>query len=238
MNLDVCLSPALFNYRANSNKIVVVIDVIRASTSITTALAYGAKKILPLADIEETRQYRQKKYLIAGERKGYKIDDFDLGNSPYDFMTDKIKNRSIAMTTTNGTYSIKIAQNQNTIIIGSFVNYKAILNYLRNKQKDVILLCAGTERNIALEDVALAGKLAEELLNTGKFNFFTEAVIMALETYQKAKYNLYDYVLKHSPRLQNRVHFLKKDIKFCFVENKFNTIPVLKENYLVINVER
>ena len=120
--LDVCLSPALFQYYNTENKIIVVIDVIRSTSCICVALAYGAEKIIPVETENEALKLKEQGCLISGEHKGIKLEGYDFGNSPFDFMTPNIKGKTIAMTYTNGTRAIHVTKNSRQLLTGAFIN--------------------------------------------------------------------------------------------------------------------
>ena len=129
--IEVCFSPALFAHIVSeADFIVVIIDVLRATTSFCAALDNGAKSIIPLAGVDEAYIYKEKGYLVAGERDGSKIDFADFGNSPAGFKTPLIKGRDIAYTTTNGTQAIELAKGSESIVLASFSNLGAIARWL------------------------------------------------------------------------------------------------------------
>src|SRR3954467_11586619 len=109
--VEVCSSPRLFDLYEHANSIVVVIDVLRATSSICVALEHGAERIIPVRDVEEARKYKMRGFVIAAERDGEMIEGFDFGNSPFSFMGENVKGKSIAFTTTNGTQAIHAARN-------------------------------------------------------------------------------------------------------------------------------
>jgi 2-phosphosulfolactate phosphatase len=235
MILDICLSPALFPYHKQSDQIVVVIDVIRMSSSICTAFHYGAKSIRPLASIEESMQYKGKKnHLIAGERDSLKLDGFDLGNSPFDFMNESIKGKEIVITTTNGTEAIQAAKDSQELIIASFINEHAVLNHLDRCHGNILLLCSGWNQKVNVEDSLLAGKLAYEILKRKDCSLNSDAVSLAIQLYEDAATDLYDYTLRMSYRLKDRLSYLEKDIRYCLNPDlKSRIIPYLVSDKLL-----
>ena len=134
--VEVCFSPLLFEEFAKPNSIVVVVDVFRATSAIVTALHYGAKSFIPVSTIEEARELGKQGFLAGGARNGEVVEGFEFGNSPFSYMNDRIKGREIAMTTTNGTRAINIAaKSADTVLIGSFLNYKHWLITFRSKER-------------------------------------------------------------------------------------------------------
>jgi len=151
--------------------VCVVFDILRATTSMMTALANGATAIVPVADIPEalSTHERQPEVLLAGEREGVRIlanltggVDFDLGNSPREFTTERVKGRTIVMTTTNGTRALRACSHAKTVIIGSFLNLRTIANWIdQESPENLLLVCSGTHEQAAYEDMLAAGALAD-----------------------------------------------------------------------------
>jgi 2-phosphosulfolactate phosphatase len=148
-----------------AGRLVAVIDVLRASTTIATALHNGAKAVIPLESSEEVvtraKTLERSDVLLAGERKMLPIPGFDLGNSPGAFTRDVVEGKTILMTTTNGTPAITNTQGARDVVIGSYVNYTAVLTMMRAALRggtDITLVCAGRERQFALEDAGCAGR--------------------------------------------------------------------------------
>lgn len=235
MILDICLSPALFPAHKQSSQIVVVIDVIRMSTSICTAFQYGAKSIRPLDSIEASLAYKGKEnYLIAGERESLKLDGFDLGNSPFDFMSDMIKGKEIVITTTNGTEAIQVGKESNELIIASFINEVAVLNHLERCHDNILLLCSGWNGKVNIEDTLLAGKIAYEILKRKDCTLNSDAVTMAMQVYEDAAADLFEYTIQMSYRLKDRLSWLEKDIRYCLKPDiKSRIIPYLVNDKLL-----
>ncbi len=234
--LDVCLSLKLIdNYDLNDTSIV-IIDVVRASTTITTALYYGIEHIVAHEDIEETRQLKKQGYIIAGERNGDKIEGFDFGNSPLSFTSREfLEGKKLAITTTNGTRTLGIAERACSnscnckILIGTFVNFDSIKNYLLANSQNILLLCSGWKANLSIEDTIFAGKLAADLLKSGSYQLMSDGASHAMHLYNIAQNNLFDFVLDNSARFRGKPGNLIQDIRYCLRENLIDTIPVLKD---------
>jgi len=170
MRVDVYFTPQEVTAGDVANRAVAVIDVLRASTTIATALANGARAIVPFASSEEvvTRATSLGKgsAKLAGERKMLPIPGFDLGNSPLQFTADAVEGQTILMATTNGTAAILAVQGARDVIIASYVNFSAVLSMLRAALRgdtDVAIVCAGQDRRFALEDAACAGLFVRHL---------------------------------------------------------------------------
>jgi len=158
--------PQLTTPDALAGQTVVVIDVLRATTTISTALAAGAARVIPCLEVDEARQIADGapagEFLLGGEREGLPIEGFDLGNSPGDYTPERVSGRTIVFTTTNGTRAMRHCQQAQRVLIGAFVNLKALVLELASLES-VHLLCAGTKGEITREDVLLAGAIAYEL---------------------------------------------------------------------------
>jgi 2-phosphosulfolactate phosphatase len=165
MEVRVHLLPDLVEPSALAGRTVVVIDVLRATTTICHALSAGAASVVPCLEIDEARQRaRQVSGLVAlgGERKGLKIEGFDLGNSPTEYTNETVGGRTVVFTTTNGTRAMHRAAQAAEILIGAFVNRAALVRELRTRPR-VDLLCAGTFGAITAEDCLLAGAVVDGL---------------------------------------------------------------------------
>jgi 2-phosphosulfolactate phosphatase len=176
MKIDAILSPAELPALARHDlrdTACVVFDVLRATSTIVTALHHGAKAVIPVAEISEALALRQKQpgVLLGGERDGVKIranqtggGDFDLGNSPREYTPEKVRGKTIVSTTTNGTRALRACAGAQTVLAASFLNLTATAKFIRRLQPvELLLVCAGTRENMADEDVLAAGALCELL---------------------------------------------------------------------------
>src|SRR5688500_14206738 len=161
MRLDVFFGPQEVTPADVANRVVAVVDVLRASTSIAIALDNGARAVIPLASSEDvisrSKSLERSEVRLAGERKSQQIAGFDVGNSPRDFTREVVEGKTILMTTTNGTNAILTVQGARDVVIASYVNFSAVLSMLRAALRggtDVAILCAGQEKRFALEDAA------------------------------------------------------------------------------------
>jgi 2-phosphosulfolactate phosphatase len=166
-DVQVHLLPALAPAGALAGGIAVVVDVLRASTTIVHALAAGCSMVRPCADVEEARaladEMRAGRVLLGGERGGVAIPGFDLGNSPREYTTKVCKGKILVFTTTNGTKALLRAAEADRTLVGAFVNYSAVCEQLRADPRPVHVLCAGTEGQVSLEDTLFAGALVDFL---------------------------------------------------------------------------
>lgn len=167
--LSVHLTPALVNPVELSDRLVVVVDILRATTTMLYALAAGASVIIPVAEVDEASDLAgrlpESTVLLAGERRGSPIAGFDLGNSPKEFIPRVVADKAIVFTTTNGTRAILHAGLARRVLIGGFVNFTAICHELIADGGDIAILCAGTDGAVSLEDTLFAGAVVEYMQN-------------------------------------------------------------------------
>ncbi len=239
-SIEVCPSPALFPLYNSKDCIVVVIDVLRATSSICVAFENGAKQIVPVAKIEDCEKYKEKGFLIAGERNGEKLDGFDFGNSPFSYMGTQVKDMSIALTTTNGTQAIDAAKAAYKVVIGSFLNIGVLQHWLLEQKKNVLFLCAGWKNKFNLEDTLFAGAVATYLLNSGEFIADCDSAIASMYLYERGKEDLFKFLENSSHRRRLERLKIEKDIEFCLMQNLAKVIPVLENGALISmpNVKR
>src|SRR5690606_11450937 len=161
--LLVHLLPELTTPEELSGGMVVVIDVLRASTTITHALAAGAREVIPCLEIDDARQTAQRlepgQAILGGERKGLPIEGFDLGNSPQDYTPERVGGKTVVFTTTNGTKAMMRCRQAQEVVIGSFANFLAVCRAITRSKSPIHLLCAGTAGRITREDAAVAGAI-------------------------------------------------------------------------------
>lgn len=227
----MCLSPALLPFFELENKIVVVIDVFRATTSICYGIANGAKAIIPVATIEECLAYKEQGYILAAERNGRVVEGFDSGNSPFSYTEDQVKDKTVVLTTTNGTKALKESLQAHKIVIGSFLNLSALSNWLLKQSKDIILLCAGWKNQFCLEDTLFAGAVVEKL-NSEEFQL-NDSAMAADDLFKLAKTDLSGYLSKSSHGERLKGLNIEKDIEFCLQIDVIDAIPILKGKELI-----
>ena len=224
--IEVCFSPSQFHLFQNNEAIVVVIDVLRATSAICAGLYAGVKSIIPVATIEEAFAYKNDGYIVAAERDGQVVEGFNFGNSPFDFMNPSLKGKDIVLTTTNGTQAIKVANGCKQMLIGSFLNLDVICAYLIIQKMDVVFLCAGWKNKFNLEDTLFAGAVAKQLIHSGHFNAHCDSTIASIALFESLGGNLFQS-LKHSSHFHRLSNLdLEKDIKYCLT---FNMAPIIPE---------
>ena len=190
----VHLLPRLFEPDDVVGSIVVVVDILRASTTITHALAHGADCVIPCGTVEEALAVRNDlptgTCLLGGERGGVRINGFDLSNSPTDYGPDVVRGKSIGFTTTNGTRALIRAEKANHVLIGAFVNLSAVTDRLRTSELPVHIVCAGTNGQITGEDVLFAGAVVSQLVDRCAEDFeTTDSARIALDHWRQESGN-------------------------------------------------
>lgn len=231
--IEVCYTPGEYDYFKDEFEIVVVIDVLRATTAICVAFEYGIKSIIPVPTLEDALEYKKKGFLVGAERKGQIVEGFDFGNSPYSYMKDEFKGKDVVLTTTNGTKSIAAAKDADTLVIGALVNLDVLTTWLIKQNKNTLCLCSGWQDKFNLEDTICAGAISEALINTGNFTSIEDSSIAAKYLYLSAKDNYMGYLKSSSHRRRLRNLNLNEDIKYCLTPNKTKVIPILKDGKLI-----
>ncbi len=230
--VEVCFTPQAFPLFANEEANVVVIDVLRATSAICTAFYNGVSKMIPVATVEEAREYQRNGFMAAAERNGEIVEGFELGNSPFGYMNNKVKGKTIALTTTNGTQAIEAAKNARKVIIGSFLNQDVVADYLIAQQRNVILLCAGWKNKFNLEDTLFAGYIVEKLMASA-YETDCDSALAASTLYNIAQHDLYGFLANSSHRNRLKKLDLERDIRYCLTPNQTPVIPVLEGKHLV-----
>jgi 2-phosphosulfolactate phosphatase len=228
----VCLSPELTHLYDLSDKTVVVVDILRATSCMTTAFAHGIAAIRPVANLEECRELKTQGYITSGERNGEKVEGFDKGNSPFEYMGADMRGNKIAFTTTNGTQAIEKAKKARELLIGSFLNLTAVVNHLKSSTNPALIVCAGWKGRVNLEDTLFAGAVVDALKQD--FEISDDAELIALQLYQQSKNNMVEFLgqSSHVKRL-NRLN-IHKDIAFCLTPDQYDVLPRLVGNDLIV----
>lgn len=232
--IDVCFTPEVVNLFDFKDKNVVVIDIFRATTTMVVGLANGLDSIIPVSQLEDCLSFPESDNVIkAAERGGKKVDGFIYGNSPFDYIDNKVEGKTLIMTTTNGTRAINLSKDASNVLIGSFLNISSICEFLEKDGKDVVMFCAGWKGRFNLEDSLFAGAVIHRLQNL--FEFDSDGALSACLLYEKAKLDGFHDFLKNSSHFKRLSGFSNhKDIKLALEMDKFNVLPVLKDDKLVL----
>ncbi len=230
--VEVCFSPELIHLHELENKIVVVVDIFRATSTMVAAIANGVKEILPFPDLESCRQMKEQGFLIGGERNGLTAPGFEMGNSPVAYLNEDHSGRSLAMTTTNGTQAIEKSKQASQILIGAFANLQSTVSYIQSQDEDVLIHCAGWKGHFNLEDSIFAGAMVKALESTHDTE--DDGAIAMKSLFEKVGHDLRGFLSQasHAKRLQN--HGIEHDIDFCLSFDLYDLVlKVNSEGFLV-----
>ncbi len=231
-NAYVCLSPLFIENFQLKEPLVIVTDILRATSCWVTALANGAESIHPVSTLDECRTLMEEGYFGAAERQGKQVEGFDAGNSPFDFSRDKVNGRRIAATTTNGSKTMKQLMTAREVVIGSMLNFSALAGYVKKSNTQILIVCSGWEGGISLEDMIFAGALLERL--EPGFDPADDAAVVCLELWKKAQPGPKGW-LKRSSHVQRLLNLgLEKDIDYCFSFDLFDIVPKVSGNEIII----
>ena len=236
--LDICFSPELLPLYDLRGQVAVIVDILRASSTIVTALAEGVTHVFPVATLEECAAYGQQPgCLTAAERDGRPAAGFDLGNSPFGFLdaARPVRGRALSISTTNGTAALRRSLAAAEVVVGSFLNLAAVADFARQQQRDVLVVCAGWKGRFCLEDTVFGGALAERL--SADFDVRSaDATLAARHLWEQGKADLSAYLLQsaHVRRLNSLE--ASKDFEFCLqLDTYANVLPVWRDDRLVNN---
>jgi 2-phosphosulfolactate phosphatase len=233
-SIEVCFSPELIHLHEVKGKIVVVVDIFRATSTMVAALASGVTEILPFADLEECRAMQSEGYLIGGERNGLTAPGFEMGNSPVAYLSGAYQGRKLAMTTTNGTQAIEKSKGAAQILIGAFPNLQATVSYIQAQQLDVLVHCAGWKGRFNLEDSLYAGALVKSLESTHQAD--EDGALAMKSLFEREGHNLKGYLSQasHAKRLQN--HGIESDIDFCLTLDLYQDVVKVDDRGFLVRI--
>ena len=231
-------SPALLDLYDINNTIVVIIDVLRATSTIATALYNGAKSIIPVDSVAKCIELGKKiEAITAGERDGRIAEGLEYGNSPFEYSKEFINGKTLVLTTTNGTKLLHMALERGAqhIVTGSFPNLSAVCDYLVEQKQPVLLGCAAWKDRVNIEDMLFAGAVISRVRE--HFHINCDASGIAETIYQNAKNDLYGFMKeKNATHYQRLTNFgLEKDIKYCLTPDSANILPFYENGKLVIH---
>ena len=235
--LYTSFSPALLDLYDISNSIVVIIDVLRATSTIATALFNGAKCVIPVDSVSKCLEIgRQIESITAGERDGQIAEGLEYGNSPFEYPREFISGKTLVLTTTNGTRLLHMALDKGAkqIVTGSFPNLSSVCEHLVASKQNVMLGCAAWKDRVNIEDMLFAGAVIARIGEHFKINCDSSHISQAI--YQVAKDDLFEFMKKndasHYHRLMN--FGLEKDIRYCLTSDGANVLPVFEDGKLAL----
>jgi len=236
-SLHTCLSPALLHLYEVNNSIVVIIDILRATSTIAAALNNGAKCVIPVDSVSRCIELgKQIEGITAGERDGKVAEGLVYGNSPFEYPKEFIENKTLVLTTTNGTRLLQMALDKNAqeIITGAFSNLTAVCEHLIEMKQNVILGCAAWKDRVNMEDTLFAGAVIQKVRD--HFSINCDSSHMAETLYKKAEKNLFDFMKKNEASHYHRLmgFGLENDIRHCLTPDLANVLPVYRDGKLIL----
>lgn len=237
MKLDVFLTPHAVTERDVQGRFVVAIDVLRACSTIVTALANGARAVVPVSDMEAAGRLAAglggEGNLLGGERNGIKIEGFDLGNSPAEYTREAVEGRTIIFKTTNGTDALLKGVGAVHLVAGCFLNAGAVVDRAREADLDVTLICSGWRGQVSFEDTLCAGLLVDRLLGDHAASA-PDAARMAVHLFRNAAETLYEAMAAsdHGTRLAELG--AADDVRLCSRIDAVPVLPILRDQLLVL----
>jgi len=237
MNIDLAFSPDELEKKDLEGKAVVVIDALRATSTMIVALQNGCAAFIPVATAEEARELAEKNpgFLLAGERRAMPLEGFDLGNSPRDYRPERVKGKVIVMTTTNGTRALVASQKGAEVFIGAFLNLKALTQRLIESGRDLLIACAGEKGLFCLEDTLCGGALVERLEKTGIPVFKSDAANAAKVLYEQGEGSIYEILRTCEWGQYLEGVGLGKDIRICAQVDSSNVVPVYRGGRIFVD---
>jgi 2-phosphosulfolactate phosphatase len=237
MHIDIRFLPSPLTPDSLSNRAVVVIDVLRATSVMVHALSEGAMEVIPVATVEEALQrvkvFTSGSALLGGERGSRKIVGFDLGNSPKEYIADRVRGKRLILTTTNGTKALHLVASGEEIMVGSFFNIGATARRCLELDKDLLIFPSGDRGEFSLEDTVCGGMLIDLILRGRKGPFvLTDASHTALILYQRFEGNLSEafHLSFHGRELADLG--LGDDLLYCARTNVTEIVPIFKEGII------
>jgi len=234
--LDVFLSAFSFEEEDLRGKTVVIIDVLRASSTMTTALKNKAKGIIPVENMDDASRISHnldaKGFLLSGEKDGVKIQGYDLDNSPLRHSLENVKDKTIILNTTNGTKAIKRSSLAERIIIGSFLNLETVVDYLKQLDNEIVLVCAGWRGRLSFEDLLCAGNIIYELTSGQLPPNARDGAKVAFGLYEKFGDDIESSIKSSNYAIRLKDIVGEDDLSFCCQRNIMQVLPVLNEGII------
>ena len=227
-SIEVCFSPKLFGEITTREPfIVVLVDILRATTSICAAFENGVESIIPVANPEEAKKMKDQGYLVASELDGKKLDFADFGNSAFNFTREAVGGKTLVYCTTNGTRALDIAKHAEMIAIGAFTNLTALAEWIKVQQKNVVILCSGWKNKFCIEDTLFAGALVQQMLEpAGEFCTHCDSAHAALDLWNIAREDLPEYLEKAAHRHRLKKLELDDVIPYSLTTDVTDVVPV------------
>lgn len=235
-NIDVFSSAHSFKEEDVRDKTVVIIDVLRASSTMVTALQNGAKGVIAVGDMDDASKISHnldaKSFMMSGEKDGVTIEGYDLGNSPLEHTEEAVKGKTIILNTTNGTKAIKRCGLAKQIIVGSFLNLNAIVDYLKKHDNEVLLVCAGWRGRLSLEDMLCAGNIIYELCDGQLTAEARDGAKVAFGLYEKFGDDIENSIKSSNYAVRLKDIVSEDDLLYCCQRSITQILPALNEGII------
>ncbi|QXD14701.1 2-phosphosulfolactate phosphatase [Rhodocaloribacter litoris] len=237
MKVEVFLTGNTLTEEDVKGHTVIVIDVLRTSSTIVTALSNGARAVVPAADMAEAGKIAanldQSSFLMGGERGGDKIEGYHLGNSPLEYTPDVVEDKTLILNTTNGTAAIANARAAEHLVVGCFLNARRVVDFAREQGLDVVIVCAGWRNRIALEDTLCAGLLLHLLWDGQEPAHVSDSAHIAFTLYRHDGNDLFAALRRcnHAQRLYEQG--FADDVAYCARVDYLPVLPYFEESRLV-----
>lgn len=234
--LDVFSSAQAFQEEDLRGKTAVIVDVLRASSSIVNALQNGAKGVIPVEDMGAASKIAQNldpsRYLLCGEKGGTKIEGYHLGNSPLEYTREEVEGKTLILNTTNGTQAITRSNLAKDILVASFLNLQPVVDTLRSLDGEIVIVCAGWRGRLSLEDMLCAGNIVHELVEGSLPDDARDGAKVAFGLFEKYGDQLEEVIKQsnHAVRLRDIVD--SSDVTYCSQRNTHEVVPALKDGIL------
>ena len=237
MNVEVFLSCAQVQEEDVRERTVVVIDVLRACSTIVTALHHGARAILPVRDMAQAGKIASNLdpdvYRLGGERDGKKIDGYHLGNSPLEYTKDAVEGRDVILNTTNGTKALSRSRAAEHLVAGTFLNADRVVDFIDDTDRPLTIVCAGWHNRISLEDTVCAGLLLDRVWDGGRPDSVSDAAHTALTQYQHHRDDVTE-MLRHCNHAQRLIEMgCEDDVDYCLRLDQLSVLPYYRDNRLI-----
>lgn len=232
MRIDVLFAPTEIGERELNGRVAAVIDVLRATSTITEAIANGARAVVPAADLEDALRLAQTfgrdEVVLCGERGAAKIEGFDLGNSPLEFTSEAVSDKLVVMTTTNGTRALIAGEAADRCIVASFLNMSAVARDLAESGKPIVILCAGREGRFSLDDALCAGSLIRTLRTGAAGAVRMNEGAMAASALERRYHKHVGAVMRRTAAARQIVEAgHEPDIAYCLTRDRHDVVPVM-----------
>jgi 2-phosphosulfolactate phosphatase len=235
LNVDVCFTPAQAEHRTISNNtVIVVVDILRATTAMISALTHGARSVIPVLEIEKAMELKKVGFPVAAERNGMMLSFANFGNSAFAFQKGEVKNKKLVFTTTNGTLAIETACRQSQkVLVGAFTNISALAQWVAKQDSEVLVLCSGWKNTFCLEDTIFAGAFIEKLLELKQYEIASDSAYAAIDLWNTAKPNVIQYIEKAAHRERLRLLGVDDVLEFSFQQDSTDVVPIMRDGELV-----